>query len=243
MSRKKIVERIRNIGDDISYMFPWTRTWLKPLYHKLILDRYLAKRRQAFLSKSYDVINRFDMSLNSVGIHYSLGFGSMLGAVREKGIIGHDADMDTLVWAEDDNCKLVKKALESAGFIRTRCFLINEGKLGREETYEYNSVPIDVFYIYPPVNKLPYTAYYRPMEGYPTLKISMRETGKVQAIRLDRPYEKEYVLMPFGPLNLPVMKHYDPILRACYGDQYMIPDPNFKRTEECKWVEVHATMI
>lgn len=237
----KFGRKIINLGDDISYKFPWLRKCLKPLYHKLFTQRYYAKRRDAFLLKSYDVIGKFDICLKEAGIQYSLGFGSMLGAVREKGIIGHDADMDTLVWAEGDNCKSVKDCLEKAGFIRTRCFLIENGKLGREETYEFNSVPIDVFYIYPPIEKLPYTAYYRPVEGYRTPRISMKKAGRVQAIRLDRPYEKEYILVPFGPLELPIMKHYDPILKACYGENYMIPDPSFKRKDH-RWEGVHATM-
>ena len=242
MVRIKLDKRIKNLGDDISYKYPWLRKYLKPLYHKLFKDRYYSKRRDALLSKSYDVIERFDKSLSESGIQYSLGFGSMLGAVREHGIIGHDADMDTLIWAENDNFKLVKESLERAGFVRTRCFLIENGKLGREETYEYNSVPIDIFYIYPPVDELPYTAYYIPVEGYRTPRISMKEAGRVQAIRLDRPYEKEYIKVPFGPLMLPIMKHYDPILKACYGEHYMVPDPNYKRTHATKWIDVHAIM-
>lgn len=239
----EIRRRIKLFGDEISYRCPWMKGFVKPIYHKLFLDRYISRRKAAFLTKSYDVIKRFDRCLSQAGIQYSLGFGSMLGAIREKGIIGHDADLDTLVWADDDTCTLVKKSLEDGGFIRTRCFLIDEGKLGREETYEYDSVPVDVFYIYPPINELPYTAYYRPVEGCRTVGISMRMTGRVEAFRLERPYEKEYVRLSFGPLKLPVMKHYDPILRACYGDNYMVPDPNFKRRDLNKWEGVHAKMV
>ena len=181
MERNKLDKMIKNLGDEFSYKFPGLRRYLKPLYHKIFKDRYYSKRRDAFLSESYDVIERFDRSLSKAGIQYSLGFGSMLGAVREHGIIGHDADMDTLVWAEGDNFKLVKESLEKAGFVRTRCFLIENGKLGREETYEFNSVPIDIFYIYPPVEELPYTAYFIPVEGYRTPRISMKEVGKMVA--------------------------------------------------------------
>lgn len=239
----EISKRIKLFGKKISYNYPWLKKFIGPIYHKLFLDRYEANRRKAFLVKSYDVIDRFDKCLSSSGIQYSLGFGTMLGAIREKGIIGHDADMDTLVWADNNNCDLVKKSLEQGGFVRTRCFVIEGGTLGREETYEYNSVPIDVFYIYPPVKQLPYTAYYIPHTGYPSNEISMEKTGEVVAVRLDRPYEKDYIKVPFGPLMLPIMKHYDPILKACYGDNYMVPDPNYKRTHATKWKEVHAVMI
>lgn len=242
MKTKEIGRFIKQWGDEFSYRFPWLKFYFRPIYHKLFLDRYIYRRKTAFLTKSYDVINKFDICLTQAGVQYSLGFGSMLGAIREKGIIGHDADLDTLVWAEGDNCALVKECLENGGFIRTRCFLIDEGKLGREETYEYDSVPIDVFYIYPPIKELPYTAYYRPVEGYSTIGISMRKTGRVEAFRLERPYEKEYIRVTFGPLKLPIMKHYDPILRACYGDNFMVPDPNFKRKDQNKWEGVHAKM-
>lgn len=234
---------IIRLADKFSYLFPHIKEYIKPIYHKLFLDRYYKKRREAFFSKAYEVIHKFDECLSEADLHYSLAFGSMLGAVREKGIIGHDADMDTVIWAENGNHELVKKALESGGFKRTRCLLVNNGDLGREETYEYDSVPVDVFYIYPAINKLPYTCLFVPKKGYPTKKISMDKVGEVQAIRMDRPYVKEYVRMPFGPLSLPVMKDYDAILKGCYGDNYMIPDPNFKRLNIVTWENVHATMI
>lgn len=238
----EISKRIITIGEKVSYRLPWLRNFLKPLYHKLFLDKYYAKRRKAFLQKSYGVINRFDQCLTVSKIQYSLAFGSMLGAIREKGIIGHDADLDTLVWADNDVHIKVRESLEKGGFIRTRSFVINDGRLGREETYECDSVPIDVFYIYPPINQLPYTAYYIPKDGYPTRIISMEKTGEVQAIRLDRPYERDYIKVPFGPLFLPIMKNYDSILRACYGDNYMTPDPNFLRLNTYKWDDVHAVL-
>ena len=49
--------------------------------------------------------NRF----NEEGIAYWLDYGSLLGAVREKGIIPHDYDIDIGVWHHDQN--LIKKII------------------------------------------------------------------------------------------------------------------------------------
>lgn len=42
-----------------------------------------------------DVIQEFDEVMTSNSYRYFLIFGSMLGAVREHGLIKHDMDLDT----------------------------------------------------------------------------------------------------------------------------------------------------
>ena len=96
---------------------------------------------------------------------YTLIFGSMLGAVREKGFIKHDVDIDVAMWAEDYSPR-VQKSLEEAGFKLDHRYLIDEGVLAREETYVKNDVSIDVYCIFPPIDKYPYvSSKWAPVEG------------------------------------------------------------------------------
>ena len=60
------------------------------------------------------------MELN--GYKYSLAFGTMLGAVREHGFIGHDLDIDVFVRIEDFNKNLID-CLKKAGFILKHTFI------------------------------------------------------------------------------------------------------------------------
>lgn len=222
-----IAKRIKNIGDYISYKYPQLRSLLKPLYHKLFYDRYGKKRRESYLNNAHEAIEAFDACMKKNGINYSLAYGTMLGAIREKGFIKHDADLDVFVW-NDVFSMNIKECLESSGFRRTRSILVENGKLGREESYDYKSVSIDLFYIYTDNQGDNYVCWFKPNDGYPTLPISMMESGSVKTLIDYLPFINAYKLVPFEGMMLPVFENANDILLSCYGVNYMIPDPNFK---------------
>lgn len=58
----------------------------------------------------YDILCAVDDACRAEGISYSLGGGSMLGAVRHKGFIPWDDDVDLCVWKKD--VPALKAALE-----------------------------------------------------------------------------------------------------------------------------------
>ena len=58
-----------------------------------------------------DLLNELDSVCKKHGIHYQLGYGSLLGAVRHKGFIPWDDDMDVWMSREDIN-KLIAHADE-----------------------------------------------------------------------------------------------------------------------------------
>ena len=222
-----IEKRIKNLGDIISYKFPYLRSVLKPLYHKLFYNQYRVKRRESYLHNAYEAIQKFNECMQHNGINYSLAYGTMLGAIREKGFIKHDADLDVFVWSNEID-KDIKSCLEKYGFKRTRCILVDEGKLGKEESYDFKSVSIDLFYIYKDNFGKNYICWFKPNDGFPTLPISMMESGSVKTLIDYLPFEKKYKLVPFEGLMLPVFENAEEILLSCYGKTYMIPDPYFK---------------
>ncbi len=218
-------ERFRLLGDDISYKYPRLRKYLKPIYHKLFYDRYMKERNSEFLLNSVEAMRQFDKCMNDNGITYSLAFGSILGAVREKGVIKHDNDMDTYVFI-DENPRRVKECLLSYGFRLTRCFLVNDGDLGREETYEFKGSPIDIYWVYREKNGLCCSSFL-PYADYPTLRISMKEVGKVQALHIKLPISEKVRIVSFGDLSLPIPANAEEFLSAYYGADYMQPNPNW----------------
>lgn len=239
--------KIVSFANLISYKFPLFRRFLKPIYHKIFYDHFRKKRRQTFKKNALIALRKFDECLTNNGFEYTLAFGTLLGAIRDKGIIKHDLDIDTIVWADQDSSKL-KECLESNGFILTRSFLIEEGKLGKEETYEYMSAPIDIFYMYPPIQKHPYCCAFKPVPGYPTPKISMIETGTVLARRLEFPLSKKIIRTSFEDMLLPIPENATEILEYIYGSHYMIPDPTWDAAKQGKkytyyWPEKKAIYI
>ena len=54
-----------------------------------------------------DILREFDSICRKEGIQYSLAYGTMLGAVRHKGFIPWDDDIDVFMW-KDEYIKLKK---------------------------------------------------------------------------------------------------------------------------------------
>jgi hypothetical protein len=82
-----IGKRIKNIGDKVSYKFPKLKFILKPIYHILFYNRYGRKRRESYLKNAHETICKFNECMRESNIEYSLAYGTMLGAIRERGFI------------------------------------------------------------------------------------------------------------------------------------------------------------
>lgn len=219
-------------------MIPGMKKLIKPFYYsyKNSLDK---KRKQLFQNNAYSVMSDFDKALSSIGIDYSIAFGTLLGAIREHGFIKHDMDLDTVVWF-DDYSDQIKTTLNIFGFKLIHVYMLDNGQSGLEETYEKNNVSIDIFYFYPPIDKYPYTCLWKEVDGSTSINESMRRYGYVEVGRLELPLSKETVRIKFGPLYLPATKNYTEFLERRYGANYMIPDsswcPSSKDSCYVKWL-------
>ena len=92
---------------------PGVKWLLKPFYYRY--KRYLNdKVVNNFKENGLDIIKEYDEIMTKSGYNYFLIFGSLLGAVREKGLIKHDLDLDTAMWIDDADDNL-KPTLEKAG--------------------------------------------------------------------------------------------------------------------------------
>ena len=193
-------------------------------YHKQ-LER---NRNQMFRKNGLRVIKNFDECLTNNGYKYSLVFGSMLGAIREHGFIKHDLDMDVVMWSEDYSESLLE-CLNKYGFRRIKTFTVNNGSLGREETYEKDGVGIDIFYIYPAIDtNFPYCCTFLIYKDAVSYEDSMKKYGRILARRIQLPWIKELKRVKFENLLLPVLVNSEDLLERVYGKNYMIPDPKWK---------------
>lgn len=234
------------LSDKIRYFFAIHsnfKKFFKPLY-KVLYKNWAAKKDiKVFHENALNVLKAFDECMNEANVNYVLAFGTMLGAVREKGFIKHDYDIDVMVWS-DEYSSAMTKILEKRGFKLTRQILVEEGKLGREETYQLDSTSIDVFYVYPPVDEHPYVCIFTSFPPYPTFESSMEKLGKVLAHRVECPVKREREYVSFESLELPIPTNSDQFLRYYYGDDYMIPNPNWTMAQYDRhivdWIEVKA---
>lgn len=183
-------------------------------------------KRKRFLENGLTILNEFDNVLSSNNICYSLVFGTLLGAVREKGFIKHDLDIDVAVWYDYDY-KLIDRLLMESGFQLIRHALTDDGRFGRELTYSKNGVQIDIFFFYPYDDINAYTTVYVPFPGCDTMEDSIKKKGGMMPIQLILPFSHEYERIPFESLRLPVIKNRIEFLEARYGKNWTVPDPTF----------------
>ncbi len=210
---------------------PFAKKLLKPFYYRY--KQWLKdKRNRAYKEYALETIADFDKCMRENSFTYTLLFGSMLGAVREKGFIAHDLDIDVAMWKEDFT-EEVQSKLESAGFKLSHRVLIDDGESAREETYIKNDVSIDIYCINPPIDEYPYVcSKWAPVGECVTKQESMKKYGYITGKRLEMPIVKDIIDVPFETLMLPITKNAHEVLAFYYGDNYMSPDPNWTESKE-----------
>ena len=222
----KCLHKIGRIGEQVPLIYK-----LKPYVLKLYHFIEQKRKKRLIRKKGLDVLSEFDQILTTNNITYSLVFGTLLGAVREKGFIKHDLDIDVGVWYDKDNSR-IEKILTTAGFELIRRSETDNGEFGREDTYMKNGVQIDIFYFYPFYENIEskanaYTTVYIPFPGCSSIKESIAVKGGVMPIQLILPFSYEVERIPFESLFLPVVTNRLDFVEARYGKNWRIPDPTF----------------
>lgn len=218
---------------------PVLKFFFRPFYNAFI-ERVKKSKSKQFCKIAQILLKDFDACMQENDIPYMLMFGTLLGAVREKGFIRHDVDADVALFYEDRPDNIVE-LLKQKGFTLQHSFEIDGGKYGCEETYTYKNTgaTIDCFYLYPRIDEYPYGCTFQPMEGCATWESSMKKYGGVLPKRIEMPIDKRIIRVPFEDFEVSIPANYNQILEFCYGEGYMIPDPNYVPMKEHRtfWID------
>lgn len=222
---------------------PFAKTLIKPFYYPY-KRRINELRKKNFKKDALNVLSVFDNSMIENDIPYIVIFGTLLGAIREHGFIGHDCDIDVAIRIEDRTEKL-RTVLNNAGFRLTERYQIDDGRLGCEETYLYEgtTVSIDIFYICPAIDQYPYVCCWNSFEGCSTPRESMKKHGGLIPRRIEFPVSNEVHRVKFETIEVNIPENAHQICEFSYGADYMIPDPNNIPPKEHRvvWYEKIAT--
>lgn len=90
--------------------------------------------------------NLRDAAAVLAGVTHWLDCGTLLGAIREGGLLAHDQDVDFGVLGTDDH-EAIEAGMVAAGFKVWRLYGTPEH--GYEQSFKRDGIKVDVFYFYP----------------------------------------------------------------------------------------------
>ena len=237
---KKIVKVVRFVCK-IPFMLR-IKNALLPYWNHLE-ENYINKNVRKY---GIGVLADFDTVMNKNNIHYAVFAGTLLGAIREKGLLKHDMDIDTMMFNKNYS-ENTQKLLEKEGFKLIRQFLVEDGKVAREETYAKKGVHIDIYYIYSDERFPTYQCDFYQADGAKNNGESMEKFGYVRVRRLEFPVSEKVRRVDFENIKVNVPFNAEEWLEYRYGKNYMIPDPNFKDKGDnpniIDWVEYKGVLL
>lgn len=223
---------------------PLAKMVLKPVYYryKVYLDE---KRKKEFQHHALSVLDCFNKAMQEGKFDYFLIFGSLLGAVRDKGFISHDCDIDTAMWIENYS-PLLHDVLKRYGFTPIFSYKIDNGESGMELSFEKDNVSIDIFFVYHPIDEYPYiVSQWSPVGNATNNLESMKKFGYIKGRRLELPLLKTTKYTQFESILLPIPSNAEEVLRFYYGEDYMKPNPKWAEDKNFvyrkDWPEKKAT--
>lgn len=163
-----------------------------------------------------------------------LAFGTLLGAYRNKGFIPYDCDLDTGMLASQSSDLFVEKMIQS-GFVHKRRYFVKESNRVCEDKFQYKGVSIDVHYFYTDDSGALSCELCLPHESKDWR--SANATDGFPSIVRSCPFstfsEQQFLgvqcYMPDSVVDW---------LKALYGENFMVPNPNWSMSDHQKRAKV-----
>ncbi len=145
--------------------------------------------------------------------------GTLLGIIREGRLLGHDLDIDTGIFLDDEkDVERIRNLLLNNGCNLYRSFTI-EGIGVVEDSFTINNIKFDV-------------AYYRIEDNYDVTYLMYEsltnpiENG-LNVVKLKSSHINEFVQIDFNGKKINVPKESEKYLAERYGENWRIPDKNY----------------
>lgn len=179
-------------------------------------EKELTYNNAKILNKEIAIENLLLMKeiLDSNNVKFVLGYGTLLGAIREKDFIKHDIDIDLIAFNEDEIINVIPK-LKEVG--------LNLVRLEKKQcTYSFmrNDVYIDI-YIKKEYNNL-VNKFYVNLLGRP----------------FPKKYLKNFIEIEFLNEKFKIPQNWEELLVYWYGKDWRIPKENCPSNDEANITKI-----
>lgn len=198
-------------------------------YRKKRASIRFKKSLKNFHKNGYEAMRLFDKCMCDNNHPYSVAFGTLLGVIRNHDFIPHDDDIDVAMWINEFSPNLVDDLVNS-GFSLHHSFSINDDKIGKELTFEYKGVLIDIFFFYQDANQQSYCCDFIFQPGCSSISESVYRYGGMLPRKLYIPLNESLERSTLRDIEVSIPTNYSDILTCRYGADYMIPKPGWRPT-------------
>ncbi len=187
---------------------------------KMIRDNQLKDRKKAIKNDGFASIIEIDKTLSAANCVHFVDFGTLLGFVREGKLLAWDFDVDFGIKTGDGfTWQDLRKLMNSISFSLVKQFSFRG--VVTEQTYARNGVFVDFFCHFDSDSSSCYYVYFydKDQEEESTdLKVKVTTTVSLSETT-ELPIEGGVVSVP---------KEYEQYLADVYGENWRIPDPDWK---------------
>lgn len=182
---------------------------------------HLKIRRHYFPLKAKEVLLKAKEVLEVASIPYWIDYGTLLGAVREKGFIANDLDIDIGILTDNFSLNIENK-LKEQGFSKLAEYKLKGSPIVIQQTYLLHNVHIDLYFYQKKEHKI--SGYYFYFDT--SFDLNMELYGGLHTVEVVFDFIGIDFINFLGTL-FPVPRNYVHYLTEHYGANYLIPDSSW----------------
>jgi len=185
-------------------------------YIKNRSKKSLERRRQNIQKNGYLVLRETLDLMNSIpDVKAFADFGTLLGLIREQGLLKYDLDIDTAVLGKPNLYRYVTMIMERNGYQLWREYIYN-GKVV-EQSYHYKDTKVDInYYEYTDTGVNTWLFYRSPDKKY--------KNNKRSIVRMDYSPINDIKTIKIKGQNITIPSNAEQILEEKYGKNWRTPD-------------------
>ncbi|UYI80109.1 MAG: LicD family protein [Fusobacterium varium] len=188
------------------------------LYH-WIKERIKKNKVIKFQKNSNMVFEILIAVLEKNKIEYWLEYGTLLGVIREKGIIKHDYDIDIGILETNVNKKELENILKINGFKKVKEILADNKITEQKYIFKNFEVDIDFYFFYKEKEVI---------KGYAYEWLTFEEKYLAYMCTFSN-FQIKYYEIKEKKVRVP--KNFNKHLLEYYGEDYLIPNKNWEQKD------------